>query len=131
MDLYNGEIVSFDIADKQDLALVLCTLNRLEIKQEALLHSDQGSVYTSNTYYENCMQKGIIRSMSRKGIPADNACIESFHSTLKSETFYLTDDVMTKSKVIRIVSDYTLHYNTTRIQRKLGYLSPVNYRLAA
>ena len=53
------------------------------------MHSDQGSVYTSKAYYQACTEKGITRSMSRKGTPADNACIEWFHSVLKSETFYL------------------------------------------
>ena len=53
------------------------------------MHSDQGSVYTSKAYYQACTEKSITRSMSRKGTPADNACIEWFHSVLKSETFYL------------------------------------------
>ncbi|MCC9940579.1 IS3 family transposase, partial [Streptococcus agalactiae] len=39
-------------------------------------------------YYQACTEKDIIRSMSRKGTPADNACIEWFHTVLKTETFY-------------------------------------------
>lgn len=131
MDLYNREIISFDISDKQDLNFVLKALNRLNLAPGTLLHSDQGSVYTSNDYHDVCTQKGLIRSMSRKGTPADNACIESFHSTLKSETFYLMDEKLTRNKVFKIVSDYILHYNTERIQQKLGYLSPIHFRLAA
>ncbi|EJZ02456.1 transposase, partial [Streptococcus agalactiae STIR-CD-17] len=42
-------------------------------------------MYTSKAYYQACTEKGIIRSMSRKGTPADNACIEWFHSVLKTE----------------------------------------------
>lgn len=56
-----------------------------------LLHSDQGSVYTSQAYRAPVKEKGITMSMSRKGTPADNAPMESFHSTLKSETIYLED----------------------------------------
>ncbi len=89
MDLYNREIVAYTISDCQDTDFVLDTLNQLNVSQGALLHSDQGSVYTSKAYYQACTEKGITRSMSRKGTPADNACIEWFHSVLKSETFYL------------------------------------------
>ncbi len=89
MDLYNREIVAYTISDCQDTDFVLDTLNQLELPQGALLHSDQGSVYTSKAYYQACIEKGITRSMSHKGTPADNACIEWFHSVLKSETFYL------------------------------------------
>ena len=86
MDLYNREIVAYTISECQDTDFVLDTLHQLELPQGALLHSDQGSVYTSKAYYQACTEKGITRSMSRKGTPADNACIEWFHSVLKSET---------------------------------------------
>ena len=68
-------------------------------------------------------------SMSRKGTLADNACIESFHSSLKSETFYL-DRLNNEptSIVIQIVIDYIKYYNKTRIQQKLGYKPPIEYR---
>ena len=50
-------------------------------------------------------EKGITRSMSRKGTPADNACIEWFHSVLKSETFYLHNwRNLTKDSITDIVN---------------------------
>ena len=55
------------------LSFVLDTLNQIDLPKDVLLHSDQGSVYTSAEYYNLCKEKGIIRSMSRKGTPADNA----------------------------------------------------------
>ena len=66
MDLYNREIVAYTISECQDTDFVLDTLNQLELPQGALLHSDQGSVYTSKAYYQACTEKGITRSMSRK-----------------------------------------------------------------
>ncbi|GED25051.1 hypothetical protein BAG01nite_11530 [Brevibacillus agri] len=52
-------------------------------------------------------------SISRKGTPADNALIESSHSTLKSETFYLKDIPVTKSAIVaQIVQDYIHDYNS-------------------
>ncbi|MBC1528690.1 IS3 family transposase [Listeria seeligeri] len=132
MDLYNGEIVAYSIGEKQDTALVLDTLNRLDLPKGSLLHSDQGSVYTSYEYYQCCQKKNVIRSMSRKGTLADNAPIECFHSSLKCETFYLNKAYKyAKSIVIQIVKDYIKYYNEKRIQQKLGYQSPVNFRKQA
>lgn len=126
MDLYNREIVAYSISECQDTDFVLDTLHQLELPQGALLHSDQGSVYTSKAYYQACTEKGITRSMSRKGTPADNACIEWFHSILKSETFYLHNwRNLTKDSITDIVKNYIIFYNETRIQQRLNDQSPV------
>ena len=69
---------------KQDTEFVLDTLNQLPALPEGcILHSDQGSVYTSYAYQKAVKEKGITMSMSRKGTPADNAPIETFHSSAK------------------------------------------------
>ena len=121
MDLHNGEIIAYTISSKQDTKFVLDTLNQIDLPKDVLLHSDQGSVYTSAEYYNLCKEKGIIRSMSRKGTPADNAPIESFHSSLKCEAFYIKDEVITSSSiVIQIVENYIKYYNENRIQQKIG-----------
>ena len=57
MDLYNREIVAYTISDCQDTEFVLDTLHQLELPQGAILHSDQGSVYTSKAYYQACVKK--------------------------------------------------------------------------
>ncbi|MEK5254148.1 IS3 family transposase [Paenibacillus sp. FSL F4-0125] len=132
LDLYNGEIVAYSIADKQDTSLVLDTLNQLPKQEKMLLHSDQGSVYTSFAYQEAVKGKGITMSMSRKGTPADNAPIESFHSTLKSETFYLEDLTSTTTAiVVETIRDYIIYYNSFRIQAKLNNQSPMDFRRLA
>ena len=71
-------------------------------------------------------------SMSRKGTPADNSLINTFHSSLKSETFYL-DGIYrtTNAHVLQIVENYIDYYNNTRIQTKLNSQSPVEYRQLA
>ena len=67
--------------------------------------------------------------MSRKETPADNACIEWFHSVLKSETFYLHKwRNSIKDSIIDIVKNDIIFYNETRIQQKLNDQSPVEYR---
>lgn len=86
----------------------------------------QGSVYTSYDYQKEVKEKGITMSMSCKGTPADNSPIEAFHSSLKSETFYL-DGIHSTTNVcvIRIVEEYINYYNNIRIQTKLNNQSPV------
>ncbi|CAM5248817.1 hypothetical protein LSPH24S_04992 [Lysinibacillus sphaericus] len=82
-DLYNGEIIAYSIGDCQDTDFVLDTLAQLHhFPEGCTLHSDQGAVYTSYDYQQAVKAKGITMSMSRKGTPADNAPIESFHSVL-------------------------------------------------
>ncbi|MEC1867442.1 integrase core domain-containing protein, partial [Bacillus paralicheniformis] len=82
---------------------------------------------TSYEYQKAVNIKGITTSMFPKGTPADNASIESFHSSLKSETFYLNSiDRTTTTIVERTVKEYILYYNNIRIQTKLNNQSPVN-----
>ncbi|MCC2931963.1 IS3 family transposase [Bacillus sp. LBG-1-113] len=133
LDVYNGEVIAFTIGDKQDTDFVLNTLDQLPtMPQNCVLHSDQGSVYTSYEYQKAIKTKGITMSMSRKGTPADNASIESFHSSLKSETFYLNSiDRTTTAIVERTVKEYIYYYNNIRIQTKLNSQSPISYRQLA
>lgn len=97
-----------------------------------MLHSDQGSVYTSYAYQKAVKEKDIIMSMSCKGTPADTSPIETFYSSLKSETFYL-DKIYhtTNAHVIQIVENYINYYNNICIQTKLNSQSPVKYRQLA
>ena len=68
-------------------------------------------------------------SMYRKGTPADNAPIESFHSILKSETFYLYPKLCSSTEIVsKTVIDYIKYYNETRIQATLNYMSPLEFR---
>jgi transposase InsO family protein len=131
MDLYNNEIIAYTISSVQDTKFVLRTLEEaLEKRQpnNVLLHSDQGSVYTSYAYQNFAKEKGITTSMSRKGNCHDNAVIESFHSSLKSEGFKdQRRSSITNIKVIEIVNQYMCYYNEKRIQAKLNYLAPIEF----
>lgn len=91
MDLFNNEIVAYQLYDHQQTALVIDTLKEaLEVRgnpEGVIVHSDQGSVYTSYAYQDLLKEKHLISSMSRRGNCWDNAVIESFHSNIKSEEF--------------------------------------------
>ncbi|MDR4231616.1 IS3 family transposase (plasmid) [Priestia megaterium] len=132
-DLFNGEIIAYSVRDCQNVEFVLDTLSQLpSLPQGCTLHSDQGSVYTSYAYQRKVKERGIIMSMSRKGTPADNASIESFHSSLKSETFYLDELTCTTTAIVeQTVESYITYYNHIRIQTKLNNQSPVQYRQLA
>jgi putative transposase len=78
-------------------------------------------------YHYLLKQKGITQSMSRKGNCLDNAIIENFFGTLKSELFYLKkyDSIVQLKKEIK---EYIFYYNNDRIKSKLNKMSPIKYR---
>ncbi|HDR5277986.1 TPA: IS3 family transposase [Bacillus thuringiensis] len=122
MDLYNNEIIAYEISNRQDVTLVLNTVEKaikLKQKTQIILHSDQGAVYTSYAFQTLSKENGITTSMSRKGNCHDNAVIESFHSSLKSELFYSQEQqIHSTSTLKQLIHDYIEYYNTERIQEK-------------
>lgn len=131
LDLYNNEIVAWKLSERNDLELVLNTLNQLENKpftKDALIHSDQGFQYTTPTYKKEVTEKIKIQgSHSRRGNCYDNACIESFFSHLKTEKLYLVNP-KNKTEATKAIHEYIQFYNNDRFQEKLNDLSPIEYR---
>ena len=131
MDLYNGEIVSYTMQKRPQFSLVGEMLNKALAKltdQDApLLHSDQGWQYQMPAYRRKLAEHGVIQSMSRKGNCLDNAAMESFFGTLKSEYFYL-NRIATIEQLQAGIRHYIHYYNHERIKTKLKGLSPVQYR---
>lgn len=100
---------------------------RWSIPEGSILHSDRGSQYTSKAVQELAAQFGWKQSFSRVGRPGDNAWSESFFSILKKEIihwhFYPTRD----SARQRVFEYIEIYYNRQRKQKRLGYLSPVEF----
>lgn len=132
MDLYNGEIVAWRTSRSPVFALVgnmlKDALGQLEGGQRPILHSDQGWQYTMPLWRDALKKYGIVQSMSRRGNCLDNAAMESFFATLKSEFFYLKrfESVQELEAGLKEYIDY---YNHDRIRLKLKGLSPVQYRV--
>ena len=130
-DLYNNEIVSYHMSLNNDNELVLETFRKaFEIRKDVtglIVHSDQGSQYTSHDYHNMLPQVGAQISMSRRGNCLDNASIESFFSFLKTEGLY-PYDIPTLDEAQRRIIQYFKFYNEDRPQRKLKKLTPVEYR---
>ncbi|PID16240.1 MULTISPECIES: IS3 family transposase [Sporosarcina] len=136
MDLYNNEIVAYKLYDHQQTPLVIDTLKAALAARNhptgVIIHSDQGSVYTSYAYQAYIKDNDLIGSMSRRGNCWDNAVIESFHSSLKSEEFqYVKFNSLRNNIVVERVIAYLNYYNEERIQEKLGYLTPIKYGVKA
>lgn len=121
LDLYDRKIVSYKISRRNDVNLVIDTLNDAISKRKdvngLIIHSDQGYQYTSFQYKNICKSNGITISMSRKGTPIDDSPMESFHSILKKETLY-NNCITNIEEYIDIVKDWMLFYNTTRIKNR-------------
>jgi transposase InsO family protein len=131
MDLYNGEIVAYEIHTRPCFALVTGMLDkaleRLKGPVNLVFHSDQGWQYQQAKYQRALENRGIKQSMSRKGNCLDNAAMESFFGTLKSEYFYLNRFESVEELKVGL-DEYIRYYNHDRIKLKLGGLSPVEYR---
>ncbi len=132
LDLFNNEIVAYRIYDHQQTSLVMDVLKAaLEARnypKGVLVHSDQGSVYTSYAYQNLLEDMDCKASMSRRGNCWDNAVIESFHSNIKTEEFQRVKHHSLTNETTRLrVMKYMKEYNEERIQEKLGYLTPLEY----
>jgi putative transposase len=133
LDIYNNEVIAYRIGKRNDLNLVLETVQKATYKRKikkTLLHSDQGFQYTHKAYNRLLKQKKMVVSMSRKGNCWDNACIESFFGHLKSECFHL-HTFESEEQLIQAIEQYIHFYNNERFQSKLNNLSPVEFRTEA
>jgi len=134
LDLYNGEIVAYQMEHRPHLSMVDNMLSKaLSVLREGehpMLHSDQGWQYQMVHYQNRLKEAGLKQSMSRKGNCYDNAVIESFFGTLKSECFYL-EEHNSISGLRAAIDEYIYYYNHERIKQKLKGLSPVEYRTQA
>lgn len=129
-DVFNNQIIAYDIGKKNNFSLVKSTLEKLfklPLDKECILHTDQGFQYTEKKYCDMLEERGIIRSMSRRGNCWDNVPIEIFFGHLKAELIYLLNKNISCQELHRKIEKYIEFYNNERIQIKLMGLSPVEY----
>ncbi|WP_433943780.1 IS3 family transposase [Paenibacillus sp. SN-8-1] len=130
-DLFNNEIVAYQLSERNDNELVLQTFAKALAKQKnvtgLVVHSDQGFQYTSHAYHDMLPKVGAQISMSCRGNCLDNASMESFFSHLKTEGLY-PYDIRNLAEAQRRIEKYIRFYNRRRPQRKLNKLTPVEYR---
>jgi len=130
-DLFNGEIVGYALGSRITTELVSQSLLRSVAARRPprglIHHSDRGSQYCSPSYQKLLNQFGMKASMSRKGNCYDNAPMESFWGTLKSELIHHRR-YATREEAVQEITEYIeVFYNRERRQARLGYLSPAAY----
>lgn len=132
LDMYNSEIVSYNISERPVLGQVMDMLDKAFAKipdhTKLIFHSDQGWQYQHKQYQKRLVKKGIVQSMSRKGNCLDNSIMENFFGLLKSELLYLRAFRSMEEFKIEL-EKYIDYYNNKRIKSKLKGLSPVQYRI--
>lgn len=131
IDLYNQEIISYELSERPDFKSVMNmmdkALKRVGKAKSLILHSDQGWQYQMKQYQYLLKENGITQSMSRKGNCLDNAIIENFFGILKSELFYLRK-YTSINQLKKEISEYIKYYNNDRIKLNLNGMSPTQYR---
>lgn len=120
-DLFDGFIVSHQLARVNSLELVLNTLKQAKLKEQItdglILHSDHGYQYTSHNYAALTYDYAITPSMSRLGNCWDNAPMENFFGHLKEEALRQFP-IPSFEEARQIIDDYIYFYNYERIQLK-------------
>ncbi|WP_177765769.1 DDE-type integrase/transposase/recombinase [Flavobacterium sp. I3-2] len=110
MDLYNQEIISYELSERPIFNRVIQMLKKAfkttKDTKYLIFHSDQGWQYQMKPYQVLLKKNGIVQSMSRKGNCLDNAIIENFFGLLKSEMFYIQ-----KFSYIEDLKNKIKHYN--------------------
>lgn len=132
LDMYNSEIISYNISNRPILGQVMDMLDKAFEKipdnTNLIFHSDQGWQYQHKQYQKRLREKGIRQSMSRKGNCLDNSVMENFFGLLKSELLYLKN-FKSIDEFKHELEKYIDYYNNIRIKSKLKGLSPVQYRI--
>ena len=137
IDTFNNEILAHQATpvqgDTKPYYHCLETLKKLAGKKndeqtpQVVLHTDQGSVYSSQAFRQAHEHYNILRSMSKVGTPTDNAIIEALNGWIKEE-LYLDFSLETAEDVPKLLDEYVYYFNNRRSAAALGYKSPVQYK---
>lgn len=133
MDIYNREIVGFDISDTPNLFQIYRMLDmafeKFDNLEGLIFHSDQGWQYQHFSYHKILEEKGIFQSMSRKGNCLDNSPMENFFGKMKNEMFYGFENTFESlDNLKQAMIDYIHYHNNFRITVKGKGLTPLQIR---
>jgi putative transposase len=130
MDRYSRRVVGWSLGASRDARLTLAALNRAVLNRRPLpgllFHSDRGIEYAAYAFRRRLAVLGLVQSMNRPGEIADNAHMESFFHSMKSDvvhgiSFASEDDLG------RVLRSYLPYYNAVRLHSGLDYRSPIDY----
>lgn len=131
IDACTKELLAWELSESLEVDFVLATVNQLiqnhgvSLNTETLIHSDQGSHYTSIKFIQLVKDSNLRQSMSRKANCWDNAPQESFFGHMKDEIDI--SECATFEEIYRTISDWADYYNNERYQWDLARLAPCEY----
>lgn len=137
LDLHSKKIIGYAFGKRMTNDLVTKALKNAYYNQspdknkKLIFHSDLGSQYTSNDLKKLCKKFNITQSFSKKGCPYDNACIESFHSSIKKEEIYRNTYRTFEEANIAIFKYIEGWYNRKRLHSSINYMTPDQCELLA
>ena len=133
IDQYSRRLVGWQLGRHRTMDLTLDALDRAIVRRRPksglVFHSDRGNEYAAYAYRDRLARRGITQSMNRPGSMADNAHMESFFHSMKSEVIHGVKFEKI-SGLDRTVRRYIDHYNRDRLHSALGYRSPIDYERA-
>jgi transposase InsO family protein len=131
-DLYTGMLEGFSVKNYQTRELIRESFKNIldkSLPEGTIIHSDQGTLYNNIRFQNELKDRNFIQSMSRKGTPIDNSPMESFFGCYKSEVLYNPNiNILSKDDFMRETWEYYHYYNNVRIQKRLGYLTPAEFK---
>ena len=135
-DAWNKEILGYGLSSKKGdrrtyfdgLNQVLAKIKEEQTEDLIILHTDQGSVYSSKPYNNLLKEYNIQRSMSRSGTPTDNPVNESLNGWIKEELF-IDFDLKHCEDVPNLIKLYIEYYNNERPSYALNYKTPIQYKI--
>ncbi|WP_144408255.1 IS3 family transposase [Sulfuricella sp. T08] len=130
MDRCSRRVIGWAFGQQKNVALTLRALNHAVGKRRPppglIFHTDRGIEYAANAFRERLSQLRITQSMNRPGKVTDNAFMESFFHSMKSDVIHgcvFTED----SQMLSVLRSYIPFYNHSRIHSSLNYVSPAKY----
>ena len=134
MDMYNSEILSYSISKQPSAMGIMTALEKAihvtsDCPYRRTFHSDHGWAYQMKAYVNRLKEERIFQSMSRKGNCYDNSVMENFFGVMKQEMYYGVV-YYSYDELHSAIERYIRYYNEQRIKQKLGWMSPVEYRLS-
>lgn len=131
-DIHTGMLEGFSVKNYQTRELIRESFKNIldrSLPEGTIIHSDQGALYNNLMFQNELKDRNFIQSMSRKGTPIDNSPMESFFGCYKSEVLYNSNiSIVSRVDFIRETWKYYNYYNNVRIQKKLGYLTPAEFK---
>ena len=124
-DAVSGRVVSHITSSGNDLNLAMDTIDTLDYSQDAIFHSDQGSLYFNDLFQDRLKKLGYRQSMSRRGNCWDNASQESFFGHMKDECDL--SGCSTPEEVKEMIDNYVYYYNNERPQWTRNKMTPAEY----